>query len=192
VSIKGGKDFMNTMSFIVWMLPIIFMLHDFEEIIMVEAWGNRYRKAINTAWPQKKPFGLNYVHNYQTPTFSIAVEIVFLFFSLVSLFSVIFQNYFLWFGAFLGVTIHLVFVHMLICIRFKHYVPGVITSIIFLLPSVWFLYNAKQILHYNVNTILLACLLGIILIIALLPTLHKLMVSLSKWLSRYSEPQEKG
>jgi hypothetical protein len=53
VSIKGGKDFMNTMSFIVWMFPIIFMLHDFEEIIMVEAWGNRYRKAINTAWPQK-------------------------------------------------------------------------------------------------------------------------------------------
>ncbi|MFD3158013.1 HXXEE domain-containing protein [Haloimpatiens sp. FM7330] len=182
---------MNTMSFIVWMLPIIFMLHDFEEIIMAKVWGNRYRKAINTTFPKRQPFGLNYVHNCHTPTFSIGVEIVFLLHSLISLFSVIFQNYFLWYGDFLGFALHLVFIHMLICIRFKHYVPGVITSIIFLLPSVWFLYTAEKILHYGVSTILLACLLGIILTIILMPALHKLMGPLSKWLYKYSQVQEK-
>jgi hypothetical protein len=38
---------MNTMNFIVWMLPIIFMIHDFEEILMAEVWGKRYKEKIN-------------------------------------------------------------------------------------------------------------------------------------------------
>jgi hypothetical protein len=184
---KKGEIFMNNMNSIVWMFPIIFMLHDFEEIIMAEVWGKRYNKSINTAWPKRQPFGLNYVHHYHTPTFSIGVEILFLFFSLISLFSLIFQNYFLWYSAFLGITLHLVFIHMFICIYFKHYVPGVITSIIFLLPSVWILFTATNLLHYSVNTILLACLLGIALTIILMPVLHKLMDPFSKLLYKYSE-----
>lgn len=181
---------MNSMSFIVWLLPIIFMLHDFEEIIMAEVWGKRYRKAINTAWPKMQPFGLKYVNQCHTPTFSIPVEILFLFFTLISFCSVLFQNYFLWYSAFLGFTFHLVFIHMVICIRFKHYVPGVITSIIFLLPSVWLLFSAEQILHYSVSTILLACPVGIVLTAMITPALHKLMGPLSKALSKYSEAQE--
>lgn len=182
---------MNSMSFIVWMLPIIFMLHDFEEIIMAEVWGKRYRKAINTVWPKMQPFGLNYVHTFHTPTLSIQVGVLFSLFSLVSLFSVFLQNYFLWYGAVLGVTLHLIFIHILICIWFKHYVPGVITSIIFLLPSAWLLFTAEKILHYDVSTILLACLVGIALTAILIPALHKLMSPLSRVLDKYSETQEK-
>jgi hypothetical protein len=182
---------MNNMNFIVWMLPIIFMLHDFEEIIMAEVWGKRYRKAINSAWPKMQPFGLKYVDKCHTSSLSIQVEVLFLFFSLLSFFSVLFQNYFLWYGAFLGVALHLIFIHMLICIRFKHYVPGVITSIIFLFPSAWLLFTAKKILHYDVNTIMLACPVGIALTAILLPTLHKLMSPLSRVLYKYSETPEK-
>jgi hypothetical protein len=182
---------MNTMNFIVWIFPVIFMLHDFEEIIMAEVWGSRYSKEINTVWPKRQPFGLNYIRFCQTPTFSIGVEVEFLLFSLISFLSVIFQSYFLWYSAFLGFTLHLVFVHMLICIRFKHYVPGVITSIIFILPSVWILYVAKMIIHYDMGTILLSCLLGIILTIIIIPVLHKAMGSWSKLLYNYSETQTK-
>lgn len=177
---------MNTMNFIVWLFPVIFMLHDFEEIIMVEVWGSHYSKEINTVWPKRQPFGLNYKHFCQTPTFSIAVAVEFLLFSLISLLSVIFQSYFFWYSAFIGFTLHLVFVHMLICIRFKHYVPGLITAIIFILPSIWLLYVAKMIIPYDMSTILLACLLGIILIITILPVLHKAMGTWSKWLHHYS------
>lgn len=181
---------MNSMNFIVWMLPVIFMIHDFEEIIMAEVWGKRYRKEINTVWPKMQPFGLKYIHVCQTPTFSIGVGFEFLLFSLISLFSVLFRNYFLWYSAFLGVTLHLVLAHMFMCIKFKHYVPGIITSIIFLLPSIWFLFTAKNILHYSISIILLACLLGFVLMITMIPILHKLMGSLSKSLSKYSETQE--
>lgn len=181
---------MNTMNFIVWMFPVIFMLHDFEEIIMAEVWGNRYRKNINAVWPKRQPFGLNYIHSCQTSALAIGVAVEFLLFSLISLFSVVFQSYFLWYSAFLGVTIHLVFVHMLICIQFKHYVPGVITSVIFILPSIRFLCVAKMILHYDPGTILLSLLLGIVLIMIIIPVLHKSMGSWSEWLYKYSETQE--
>lgn len=182
---------MNTMNFIVWMLPIIFMIHDFEEIIMTEVWSKRYRKEINIAWPKRQPFGLNYIHNCQTPTFSVGVEVEFLLFSLISMFSVIFQSYFLWYAAFLAVILHMVFIHMFMCVQFKNYVPGVITSAIFLLPCIWFLYTAKKMLHYGAGKILLACLLGIALIIIMIPGLHKLMGSWSIWLYKYSEVQTK-
>ena len=52
---------MNSMNFIVWMLPVLFMFHDFEEIFMAEAWHNRYQKEIETCWPKNQPFGLNYI-----------------------------------------------------------------------------------------------------------------------------------
>jgi hypothetical protein len=180
---------MNTMNFIVWMLPVIFMIHDFEEIIMAEVWGKRFRKEIGTAWPKKQPFGLNYIHNCHTPTFSIGVEVEFLLFSIISLFSVIFQSYFVWYGAFLGMLLHMVFIHMLMCVRFKNYVPGVITSVIFLFPSVWILYSAENVLHYEAGVILLACLLGTGLIVIMIPVLHKLMGPWSKWLYKYSKVQ---
>ncbi|MGB8450809.1 MAG: HXXEE domain-containing protein [Anaerocolumna sp.] len=182
---------MNTMNFIVWMLPVIFMIHDFEEIIMAEVWGKRFRKEINTAWPKRQPFGLNYIQNCHTPAFSIGVEVEFLLFSLISLLSVIFQSYFFWFSAFSGIILHMVFIHILMCVRFKHYMPGVITSVIFLLPSVLFMYKAKKILQYELGTILTACMLGIVLIIIMIPVLHKLMGTWSEWLYRYSNERTK-
>ncbi|WP_160687649.1 HXXEE domain-containing protein [Clostridium sp. C2-6-12] len=177
---------MNTMNSIVWIFPIIFMLHDFEEIIMAEAWGKRYKKAIDTTWPNHQPFALNYVNYCKTPTFSIGVEIIFLFFLLISLFSLIFQNYFIWYSAFLGITIHFVFIHVVLCIHFKHYVPGIVTSILFLFPSIWLLFTTASILHYNMTIILLASLTGIALTTLISP-MHKLMGPLSRFLYKYSE-----
>jgi hypothetical protein len=171
------------------MLPIIFMIHDFEEILMAEVWGKRYKEKINQTWPKREPFGLNEIHYWHTPTLSIGVELEFLLFSLISWFSVVSQNYIVWFGAFAGLLIHMVFIHMFICVQFKNYVPGVITSVILLLPGMWFLYSAEKILHYEVGIILFACLLGAGLIIVMILSLHTLMGSLSKWLYQYSRGQ---
>lgn len=178
---------MRTMNFIVWMLPVIFMLHDFEEIIMAEVWAKRYKKQINALWPGRQPFGLNYIHNCYTPTFSIGVGVEFILFSLISLLSVGFDGYFVWYSAFLGVLIHMAVIHIPICLRFKNYVPGVITSIIFLFPGIWLLYRAETILHYSTEALVFTCLLGVLLMGVLIPLLHKLMSFWSQWLYKYSE-----
>lgn len=171
---------MNTMSFLVWLLPVLFMLHDFEEIIMVEVWGKRYKPQIDIVWPNRPPFDLKNIHAYKTASFSIAVEILFLNFSVISYFSVFFQNYFLWFACLIGLVLHFVLFHIVLCIRFGHYVPGVITSIFFLLPGGWLLNVAQSILHYNILTILLACATIIALGAALFPLLFKVMTFWSK------------
>jgi hypothetical protein len=180
---------MNAMNFIAWMFPVIFMLHDFEEIIMAEVWSKRYHKRINRVWPKRQPFGLSEIREWQSPTFAAGVGIEFILFSLVSFFSVISQNYFLWFSVFCALLIHMVFVHILICFWFKGYVPGVVTSVLLILPGAWFLCRAADLLKFEWEIILPATLVGIILLALLIPALHKLMGFLSIWLNEYSETQ---
>ncbi|AOT71854.1 HXXEE domain-containing protein [Geosporobacter ferrireducens] len=138
-------------------------------------------------WVKWKPFGLNYIHNFQTPTFSIAVGVEFLGLSLISLFSIVFNSFFIWYGAFLGLILHYVLIHILLCIRFKGYVPGVITSAIFLIPSIWILREANMILNYRIGTILLACLLGVVLMYIFFQVLYKLMGYWSELLYKHSK-----
>ncbi|WP_139111560.1 HXXEE domain-containing protein [Clostridium pasteurianum] len=90
-------------------------------------------------------------------------------------------------ASYLAVTLHMILLHMLMCIRFKGYVPGVISSVIFVLPSIWFLFKAEKILHYSVGSILFACLIAVILTVIIITTLHNLMGYLSKLIYKYSE-----
>lgn len=177
---------MNDLNVMVWLLPVLFMIHDFEEIIMAEIWSRRYRREINVRWPNRQPFGLNHIYHYPTAAFSIAVAIEFVLISLISLFSVLLQSYFVWYGVFMGLILHMILVHLPLCVLFKRYVPGVVTSIILLLPGVWILYQAAQILNYGAGNIAIAGVLGIALLMVILPILHKLMGTWSKWMFDYA------
>lgn len=87
---------MNTINTIVWLFPVIFMLHDFEEIIFVEAWKRKYKRKIQTTKMKKIPFA----DLGSTPSFSIGVLIEFFIISALSLSACIFDWYFLWLGLF--------------------------------------------------------------------------------------------
>lgn len=184
---------MNNIVFWVWLLPVLFMLHDFEEIVMAEAWGDRYKTKINKVWPKRQPFGLKYVNkSYQTASFSIGVEVIFLFYTLISFFSVLFNNYFLWYAIMIGLLLHFILLHIVMSIRFKGYVPGVITSVIFLFPNGWLLYYAQETLHYSLPTIVLACATVVALAAILFPILHKSMGPWSNWIKKYSSIKTKN
>ncbi|BCY17377.1 hypothetical protein hrd7_12260 [Leptolinea sp. HRD-7] len=179
---------METMGFLVWMLPVIFMLHDFEEIIMAEVWDKRFHERIMEKFPKRRPFGLGVNYAWQTPTLSIAVAIEFVLFSLVSLLSVACQSYFLWFCAYLGLLLHMVFIHILASLWFKGYVPGVVTSAILLVPGIFYLMKAQSILKFDAPTLMLAGGIGIALLAVILPALHAFMGVTDRWLDRYSRP----
>ena len=38
---------------LIWLFPILFIFHDFEEIIMMEKWLNKYSNVIYEKLPQK-------------------------------------------------------------------------------------------------------------------------------------------
>lgn len=179
---------MESMNFLVWLLPVIFMIHDFEEIIMAEVWDKRFHDRIMTKFPKRRPFGLGVNYAWQTPTLSIAVAIEFVLFSLISFFSVACQNYLLWMSAYLGFLLHLVFIHILASVWFKGYVPGVVTSVILLVPGIIILMKAQAILRFEPPTLLLAGGIGIALLAAILPALHAFMSVTDHWLDGYSRP----
>lgn len=182
---------MNSLSFIIWMQPVIFMIHDFEEIIMAEVWSKRYEQEIAVTWPKRQPFGNQYIKYFKTSTLSVGVAVEFLLFTAICLLSVALQNYFIWFIAFSGVTLHLILVHILICIKFRHYVPGVITSVILAAPSIWLQYQAVLLLHFDAVSIVSGCLLGAVLIVILVPFLHKQMAKWSEMLYQYAAGKNK-
>jgi len=167
---------------IAWLFPIIFMIHDFEEIIFVKAWRERYQQERKNSKMKKKPFD----HFKSTASFSIGVEIIFLIISLTTLLSVIFHSYYIWYGLFFAITCHFVFAHVRQAFQFKHYTPGVTTSVIFLPISIYLLYEATILLEYNLMEITLSCLVGVFLSFIIFYTLTSIESKLEKKLIDYS------
>ncbi|MDS0524331.1 HXXEE domain-containing protein [Clostridium sp. SHJSY1] len=163
---------MNEINVIVWLLPILFILHDFEEIIMIKAWRKRYKNYLDTCKMRKKPY-----QDFQsTAEFSIGVEIIFVIFLIITVFTVIFNNYYVWYGFLFTFTAHFIVAHFNLCYRFKHYVPGVVTSILFLPLTIYLLFKATILLKFNLYQIIVSCIFtGIIgyLIVIFLKSIEK-------------------
>lgn len=171
---------MDTMRVIVWALPVLFMLHDFEEIILVKVWRSRYAHELAGSQMRKTPFG----DFRSTDSFSIAVEIEFIVLIITALLSCVFNSYFIWYAMFFGFTFHF-FIHFILCGRFKHYVPGAATSVLFLSPCVYILYLSSNILKMSSRNILLYSLLGLVLVVWIVFVLHKSMRIFENWLIRF-------
>lgn len=179
---------MYNIKTIVWLLPILFMIHDFEEIIMAEAWSKKFEKELkeDTFMMKKKPFGLNGTSYWSTAAFSIGVEIIFVILSVASILSCVFSSYFIWYGFLFAFTFHFIFSHFYLCIKFKHYVPGVVTSALFLPICIYIMYISESLLKYDLSKIFFSCISGIILCIIILISLHECIKNFSKSLKRYS------
>jgi len=149
------------------------MVHDFEEIIIVEAWKKRYANQLKIL--KKAPFS----DLKSTPSFSIGVAIEFIVISLVTLFSCIFDSYLLWYGMFFGFAAHLV-IHCFMSAKFKHYVPGVVTSVPFLPICVYLLYVSIRFFTFSKFEIIAYCAVGIATVYLMVFLLHKGMGTFEK------------
>lgn len=167
---------------IAWLFPILFMLHDFEEIILVKAWRKHFQKERTLSPMKKKPFD----HFKGTASFSIGVEIIFLTLSLITLFSVLTDSYFIWFSMFLAIIIHFAAAHIRQAVQFGHYTPGSATSVLFLPVGIWLLYEAAVILKYTPLTVLLSGILGIVISVIIFYTLTGLEGFLERMLEKYA------
>ena len=171
---------MKSINFITWVFPILFMLHDFEEIILVEAWRKRYKIKLD----KQKARRLVFAGCKKTPAFSVGVAIEFLIISAVSLVSYLIGNYCFWYGLFFAFTIHLIG-HCIVILLYKFYVPGVITSILFLPCCLYVLHSTQQILQFTLVDIVLYCSIGVIVMMLLLCGLHKCMSFFEKEIATF-------
>lgn len=165
---------------IIWLFPILFMIHDFEEIILIRAWQEKNKQDIQSRINKKIPFDFE----ASTAAFSIAVAEEFIIVSAVTIISYLINNYIFWFGLFVAFTIHLLF-HVLQFISLKKYVPSVITSLIFLPICCFLIYKFYSLRQYNNVTTLFSIIICTLIMVINILILHKAMKKFDYLLMRY-------
>ena len=124
---------------LLWLLPVVFMIHDFEEIIMIPSWMERNRAEILARFPKLGKRLLSQFGNLSGPGFSVAVLEEFVLISVMTLLAVENSWYNLWTGLMLAFFLHL-FMHVGQFLVFQKYIPAIVTS---LLSMIYCLYALK-------------------------------------------------
>lgn len=172
---------MLTLNTIIWLFPILFMIHDFEEIILTQAWKVRYQKQRAESKMKKVPFS----DFMSTASFSCGVIEEFIIFSIVALISCMSGHYFLWYGLFFGIVLHFA-IHLKMSLQFHAYTPGIFTAALFLPIGICLLVEAQNKIGYSYPTLVLSCVVGFLCILGNLVILHKGMNYFEKWINDYA------
>jgi hypothetical protein len=175
--IEKGEVYMENVKFIsiIWLLPLVFMLHDFEEIIFMEWWVKKHKSMLLERFPRvAKLYG-----KLSTAAFALAVSEEFIILMFITLASVIFRWYYLWFGAMIGFAAHLV-VHLVQWIVFKMYIPAIVTTIPSIMYSAYAIYFVINNGNMEISSLVVWGIMGIILLVGNLFLAHKLASRLSR------------
>ncbi|EIJ80565.1 hypothetical protein PB1_09397 [Bacillus methanolicus PB1] len=127
----------------IWLFVIVFMLHDFEEIIAVENWAKRTESKIRdeNKWIKNKIW-----HFWNVNSYSFAKRDVFIFLTM-SIITFVKVQYLestwstlLFLSFLLFVLLHNI-LHVLQTLFLKTYTPGLYTAIILVTPYTIFCYD---------------------------------------------------
>ena len=112
------------------LLPVVFMVHEYEEIMMFRRWIDRNREELRKRFPKIELFFTRQgVFDYSTSTFAVGTAHEFILISVVSFYSVWTGEYKWWFAALAGYSVHLL-IHIVQWIVYRKYVPVIITSLL--------------------------------------------------------------
>lgn len=118
------------------LLPVIFMFHDFEEVIFMKYWYGRNSAYLKRRVPGFHPMIERIMRGRTTASFALSVFFMFMLVSAITFYSVLSGNYLIWWGAFLIFSLHLL-MHIGQSIIVRGYVPAVVTSVLCLPYSIW-------------------------------------------------------
>jgi hypothetical protein len=113
---------------LIWLLPIIFMIHDFEEIIFMKSWFNKNGNYLAERFPKIGKKLVSLYNHLTTAGFALAVAEEFVLLSLITVGSIVCNNYVLWLAVFMGFFLHLL-IHLVQWIMVKRYIPAIYTSL---------------------------------------------------------------
>jgi hypothetical protein len=122
----------DTLS-LIWLFPVAFMLHDFEEVVLWEAWMAKNGPELKRRVPAVLAAQVDGFISKSTAQVSVGVCLIFMVTVLASFLAAQFRE----FGVFLltgGMFFVHGFGHVGQVIVFKRYVPGVITSVLLVIP----------------------------------------------------------
>lgn len=113
---------------VMYLLPLVFMLHDFEEIVMMKSWVAKNSTELRRRFPLLTEKLLGHFTGLSTASFALAVAEEFVLISAITVAAVEFQWFAWWTGLLLAFFFHLL-VHIGQFAVYRGYIPAVITSL---------------------------------------------------------------
>ena len=155
------------MQEIIWIFPILFIVHDMEEIMGFDLWLKKNRTLLDEKYPKIS----NTYKPYSTEGMTAAVMEEMVLCLVICIITRYTEFYGVWLGAFIAYTFHLI-VHIGQSIVIRKYIPAVITSIICLPLSIWFIAISISALSCSISQVLIYSLIGIVAIAGNLKVAH--------------------
>jgi hypothetical protein len=124
---------------LIWLFPVAFMIHDFEEMIRIEPWFRKHHDYLFAKVPARFHKDLRWLSRITAPQFSVAVCLEFIIFIPCTFLAAEMENY-LWFLGFNSILLLHVFMHLGQALYVKKLVPGVVTAAGVTLPYTVYLF----------------------------------------------------
>ena len=153
-----------------WLFPIIFIVHDMEEIVGLGIWLRNNKEMLR----EKFPFLLKVVKDFSTEGMSLAVYEELLIVVGVTALALLTHSkilWYLWLGGFIGCTLHFV-VHIGQSIVVRKYIPAVASSILLLPVSVYFIYKCILTIEDSKGFVTLWTIIGVVFVFVNLILIH--------------------
>ncbi len=115
---------MNSFLWIM-LLPVVFMLHEFEEIIMFPSWTRKNEQILSNKFPVLR----NKIPFLKTEAFSMVVFEEFIIVSICSVLSLVSGEMIYYYIVLLAFSLHLI-VHVIQFLILRKYIPSIITAIL--------------------------------------------------------------
>ena len=177
INLKTVKlKIMNELELIVSLFPIVFMLHEFEEIIGFKPWVVKDGLWIAKKFP-KAAKQITLYERLSVPAFALAVLEEFVLVGLVTVLALTLQWYSAWIAVFMGFSLHIL-MHIGQWIVVGKYIPIAVTSLLSLPYIVWGIYKIYS--QYSISMIVFCFIIGTIVLIVNLRFVHQLALQFDK------------
>ena len=172
---------MARINLIMMLLPFVFMVHEYEEIIMFRRWIDRNREELRKRFPKIESFFTRRgVCDYSTSTFAVGTAHEFILISVVSFCSVWTGEYQWWFAALTGYSVHLL-MHIVQWIVYRKYLPVIITSLLTLPYCIYSFAEFSKVTVLSFSQMVLWAAIGIVLTILSLFSAFFFMDRFQRW-----------
>ena len=166
----------SKMETIFWLFPIIFMLHEMEEIIGFRLWLDN-----NSTIVEKYKRLSSLSQNFSNEGFALAVLEEYLLCITITGISVFLKIYLVWIGAFIAFSLHLL-IHIIQSVIIKKYIPALISSTVLLPISIFLISRVILAFGYTAFQIVISSVACIIIMVLNLIFVHKIMQKVSETL----------
>lgn len=172
---------MKDLELLMMLLPVAFMIHEYEEIIMFKGWLTKNRIQLKRRFPKIATFmEQHHVFDLSTSSFAVGTAHNFVLISTATFAGIWLEAYQWWWVALVGHTAHLV-VHLAQWAIYRRHLPVIATTILTLPYCIYAGFRFTEQSALSPESLLLWSILGIIVMLLSVLSSWLLMSKFNKW-----------